>query len=154
MDTPREFALLVMEVADRAYLTAIGKEGYPVTRAMLNLRNPSLYPALVDTFAGHRDDFLVHFTTNTSSGKVREIPANPHGCAYYCHPRRFRGVALVGDLEVSRDASLRHALWHDDWTVYYPGGVEDPDYTVVSLHPRAVRGWSGAERFEFALGCK
>jgi general stress protein 26 len=153
MGESREFARLVMEVADRAYLTAVGADGYPVTRAMLNLRNSSLYPGLLDVFARHRDDFLVHFSTNTSSAKVREIPLNSRGCAYYCHPKRYRGVALVGDLEISRDATLRRALWQNEWIVYYPGGVDDPDYTVVTLRPRSVRGWSGAERFEFAPGC-
>lgn len=152
MEMPKEFALLMTEVADRSYLTTIGDDGYPRTRAMLNLRNPSLYPTLADLFAAHRDDFLVYFSTNLSSHKVREIPENPRGCAYYCHPKRWRGAALVGDLEVERDAAVRHGLWHEEWTVYYPGGVDDPDYAVLCLRPRRVSGWNGRETFEFELG--
>ncbi len=149
--TEREFARLTTEVADRAYLTTVGADGYPRTRAMLNLRNPSLYPSLSGLFAAHRDDLLVYFGTNTASHKVGEIAACARGCAYYCHPTRWHGVSLIGDLEVTRDRELRILLWQDAWTAYYPAGVEDPDYSVVVLRPHAVSGWNGREAFRYDL---
>lgn len=45
---------LIVEVADRAYLTMMADDGYPRTRAVLNLRNPSLYPDQVGPFDRHR----------------------------------------------------------------------------------------------------
>ena len=51
---PQELARLIVEVADRAYLTTMADDGYPRTRAVLNLRNPSLYPDQVDLFDRHR----------------------------------------------------------------------------------------------------
>ena len=120
---------------------------------MMN-QNPSLYPALGDLFAAHRDDFLVYFSTNASSSKLRGIAANPRGCAYYCHPKRWRGVALIGDLDVVADAAVRRTLWHDEWKVYYPGGVDDPDNAVLCLRPYCISGWNGHETFEFVLGSR
>ncbi len=152
MNSQRDLALSVMEVVDRAYLTTLTADGYPETRAILNLRNPSLYPGQAELFAAHRDDLLVYVTTNTSSEKIRQIERSWHGCVYYCHPKEFRGVALVGDLAIVRDSAVRHALWNEGWTIYYPGGVDDPDNAVVSLRPRWVRGWYERGRFEFAIG--
>jgi general stress protein 26 len=149
--TDREFALLMMDVADRAYLTTIGEDGFPRTRAMLNLRNPSLYPKQVELFAPHRKDLRVHMSSSPESAKARQIERNPHGCVYYCHPTRWLGVALIGDLEVTRDADLRRAMWNDGWEIYYPKGIDDPDYAVLTLRPRRVEGWTSEGRFEFAV---
>ncbi len=147
----QEFARLMMEVADRTYLTTMGEDGFPRTRAMLNLRNPSLYPRQVELFAPHRDDFLVYMSSSPESAKARQIERNPHGCVYYCHPTRWLGVALIGDLEVTRDADRRRALWNDGWEIYYPKGVDDPWYAVITLRPRRVEGWTREGRFEFAV---
>lgn len=149
--TDREFVLLLTEVADRAYLTTVGEDGYPRTRAILNLRNPSLYPKQAGLFASHRKDLVAHVSTNTSSSKIRQVERNPRGCIYYCHPTRWRGVALIGDLEVTHDVGLRRALWNDGWEVYYPKGVEDPDYAVITLRPLRVEGWTGGDRFGFEV---
>ena len=150
--TDTELTLLLMEVADRAYLTTVSEDGYPRTRAILNLRNPSLYPKQAALFATHRKDLLVYISTNTPSAKVRQIERDPRGCVYYCHPTRWRGVSLIGDLEVTRDDEIRHALWNEGWEIYYPKGIDDPDYAVVTLRPRRVEGWSGEGKFEFAVG--
>lgn len=148
----REFTLLMTEVADRTYLTTVGADGYPRTRAMLNLRNPSLFPKQAPLFAAHRGDLLVYMSTSPLSTKAQQIERNPRGCAYYCHPTRWRGAALIGDLEVTRDHDVRHALWNDGWEIYYPKGPDDPDYAVLALRPRRVEGWTGEGRFEFLVG--
>jgi len=83
---------------------------------------------------------------------VAQIRRDPRGSLYYCHPKRHRGVLLVGDLAVIDDSALRHALWNESWTMYYPGGPDDPDYTVLRLSPRRVEGWHGSGRFDFTLG--
>jgi general stress protein 26 len=150
--TDQEFVLLLTEVANRAYLTTVGEDGYPRTRAIMNLRNPSLFPKHADLFAAHRRDLVTYVSTNTSSAKVRQVERNPRGCIYYCHPTRWRGVALIGDLEVLRDAELRRSLWNDGDEIYYPQGIDDPDYSVIALRPRWVEGWTGDGRMGFEVG--
>ena len=63
----------LMETAGAVYLTTNGPGGYPHTRAMLNLRNREQYPGQVPLFAGHEEDLLVYFSTNTSSKKLLQI---------------------------------------------------------------------------------
>jgi general stress protein 26 len=151
MEDWRHFAQQVMAEADRAYLTTFEEDGYPRTRAILNLRNPALYPGQASLFETHADDFLIYVTTNTSSAKVAQIRRDPRGSVYYCHPSRYHGLLLVGDLEIVDDSALRHALWNEAWTCYYPEGPDDPDHTVLRLAPKLAEGWQGPGRFAFRI---
>ena len=147
----RQFSLEVMERTWEVYVTTI-ENGFPATRAMDNLRNRMRFPKLRELFKCHKDDFRVLLTTNTSSAKMQHIRKNPAVCVYYCEPLQFHGVALNGKVEIVKDAELKHALWHDYWAeYYYPEGVNDPDYTVLSLYPMQAKGWSGSGRFEFTI---
>jgi general stress protein 26 len=76
-DEARYISLQLMEVAKAAYLTTIDIDGHPQTRAMFNLRNIYQFPNLRKLFYNHRADFLVLFTTNTSSIKVVQARNNP-----------------------------------------------------------------------------
>jgi general stress protein 26 len=147
----KRVSVALMETAEAAYLTTIGADGYPDTRAMLNLRNRGQYPDQAHLFAPHQDDLMIYFSTNTSSNKVRQIKSNPNVSVYYCKPGKFHGLTLVGDIEIVDDAEIRKALWNDGWERYYPGGPDDPDHTVLRLYPRFARGWYESSRFEFSL---
>jgi len=149
LDSLREACLKLIERAPAAYLTTIAPNGYPHTRAMLNLRNRRQYPAHAHLFSTHQEDLLIYFTTNTSSGKIKELNANPKASVYYCDPSRFHGVMLAGDLHVVDDPLLRRDLWTPGWERYYPGGPDDPDHTILALLPTLVTGWHRAARFSF-----
>jgi general stress protein 26 len=142
----------LMETAQVACVTTIGPGGYPYTRAMFNLRNKEQFSGQVQLFAGHQDDLLVYFSTNTSSQKLVQIKADPRVSVYYCNPGQFHGVMLSGDVEVVDDSELRHALWNEGWERYYPGGPDDPDHTALRLQPKRVMGWYKGSRFEFGIG--
>jgi general stress protein 26 len=147
----RRFALELMESSDAVYLTTVDRDGFPQTRAMLNLRNRQQYPSLVELFAPHKDDLLVLFTTNTSSGKTQQIRANPAVSAYFCVPAKFHGLMLGGVAEIVNDSHLKAAIWQDGWECYYPKGADDPDNTVLRLMPSVAKGWHGEGPFEFKL---
>ncbi|MDR0367952.1 MAG: pyridoxamine 5'-phosphate oxidase family protein, partial [Bacteroidales bacterium] len=88
--------LKVMQTASLVYLTNIDKEGFPSTRAMLNLKNPNEYPGLVAVHEAEENPLTVFLTTNTSSQKFAEIKQNGKACLYYCEPQKFYGVLLQG----------------------------------------------------------
>lgn len=150
----KQSCLELIETADATYLSTIGLDGFPHTRAMLNLRNRRQYPHQVDLFAAHREDLLLYFTTNTSSIKLEQIRVNPNACAYYCHPRLFQGVMLAGTLAIMEDSALRRALWSEGWERYYPQGPDDPDHSVLALTPSFLEGWINASRFAFSLNAE
>jgi general stress protein 26 len=125
----------LMEAAEAAYLTTIDEKGFPHTRAMFNLRNSSHFPPLRGLFAEHKNDFLVLFTTNTSSVKIGQIENNPSSCVYYCIPMEFRGLMLAGNVRIVDDPDLKERIWQEGWERYYPEGRKDPDYAVLSMYP-------------------
>jgi len=119
---------------------------------MLNLRRPGDYSGLVSRFREHEKDLMIFFTTNTSSEKVRQIMKNPLVSAYFCRSREWRGVNLSGRIELVEDPAVKLAFWQEGWSMYYPGGVEDPDYALLRLSPSLVTGYHKMERYEFVPG--
>jgi len=142
----------LMEVAPMVYLTTIDPQGWPQTRALLNLRNRAQFHGLGGYFKNHREDFLVLLGTNTSSNKIAHIRNNPRVSVYYCKPLDFRGLMLGGEAEIVTEGLLKEEIWQEGWTYYYPEGVGDPDYAVVVLHPQMGRYYHRLDTCEFRLG--
>ncbi len=131
----KQLSLQLMKVADVAYLTTIDHDGFPQTRALFNLRNQQQFPVLADFFSKQQDDLLIYFTTNTASAKLAQLRDNPKVSVYYCQPNNFHGLMLSGVMEIVTTPAVKAALWQPGWELYYPGGVQDPDYTVLKLRP-------------------
>ncbi len=147
----KQECLKLMETTDAAYLGTIDGDGFPQTRAMLNLRNKKQFGALATVFEGHGEDFLTYFTTNSSSTKMSQIKTNPKVSAYFCSPGTFHGLMLGGNIEVVVDRELKKGIWQDGWEMYYPGGADDPEHTILRLLPAFGKGWRGEGPFEFEL---
>ena len=102
-----------------AYLSYVDEDGYPVTRAMLILEHGCI-----------KTHYL---STNTSSGKISALLANPKASLYYCDPDHYQGALFVGDIEVCTDMETKSFLWREGFEMYYPKGVTDADYCVLKL---------------------
>ncbi|HEX2919680.1 MAG TPA: pyridoxamine 5'-phosphate oxidase family protein [Bacteroidales bacterium] len=131
----------LIKKTDAAYLTTLDSNGFPSTRAMLNLRNGKLFPHLVEFMSKYDEDLTLFFTTNTSSTKVRQIIANPKVSVYYCDPRSWHGFMCQGEIEIVIDKSIKHALWIDEWIMYYPEGKDSEDYAILKLKPSYVKSY-------------
>jgi len=147
----KRLSLKLMATSKAAYLTTIDEKGFPHTRAMTNLRNKIQKPNLTSLFSGHVEDYLILFSTNTSSTKVRHVKSNPKVSVYYSDPEKWQGVMFGGEIEIAADVKLKQAIWDDGMKKYYPGGYDDPDHTVLRLHPRMVKGWDGQRFTTFAF---
>ena len=99
---------------------SVDQEGFPWTKAMLKPRKREG----IKTF---------YFTTNTFSIRVAQYKANPKASIYFCDAKGFKGMMLRGTMEVLTDAASKEMIWHDGDTEYYPGGVTDPNYCVISI---------------------
>ena len=144
-------SLELMETAEAAIVTTIDPEGFPQTRAMFNLRRGEQFPGLAALFKKRPDDFLAYFTTNTSSSKIAHIKVNPRVSVYYCKPGEFRGLMLSGQVELVADRTEKERVWQKGWEQYYPGGVHDPDHTVLRLRPMIAKYYHQLEFFTFDL---
>ncbi|MDR0704313.1 MAG: pyridoxamine 5'-phosphate oxidase family protein [Planctomycetaceae bacterium] len=132
--------LEMMENALFVELTTIDRNGFPSTRAMLNLRNKQQYPHLVESYKTESNPLAVYLTTNTSSEKIEEIMENRNACLYYCHPETFHGILLQGTIEHVTDKIFKQKIWQDGWEIYYPKGEED--YSVLRFVPNRLKIYS------------
>jgi general stress protein 26 len=145
----KKLSLELMESSKAAYLTTIDLEGFPITRAMFNLRNSEQFPEFSEFFKSLDNEFEIYISTNTSSTKTSHIKKNPKICVYYCEPENFKGVMFGGEAEFIHDMNLKKKVWLDWWTKYYPQGVEDPDYTLFRLKPRKGEFYYKLQKVQF-----
>ncbi len=107
-------------------ISSIDELGFPNTKAML----PPRKRVGVSTF---------YFTTNTSSMRVSQYLNNNKACVYFFDKRFYRGVMLVGKMEVLTDQETKEMIWEEGDTMYYPLGVTDPDYCVLKFSTEKIR---------------
>ncbi|MFC2134340.1 pyridoxamine 5'-phosphate oxidase family protein [Bacteroidota bacterium] len=151
-DEIKKACLALMESAEIAYLSTIHPRGYPETRAIYNFRNKEQFPNLIDLFKNHDDDFFVYFTTDTSSQKMKQINENPNVSIYYCNMKEWHTLLLIGKAEEVTDAGILKSCWKDEWSQYYKGKWEDPEYTIIKLTPFRGKGWNVTKAYEFEIG--
>lgn len=126
---------------DKASLTQIcyvDDEGYPITKAMLKPRE--------------REGIKVFwFSTNTSSKKVKFFKSNPKASIYFVDKRFFRGISLVGTVEVLETTEAKERIWQKGDTMYYREGVTDPDYCVLRFTATKGRYYSNFKSEDFNI---
>lgn len=93
----------------------------------------------------------IYFSTNTSSRHVAQFRAEPKACLYFCDRRFFRGVLLRGVMEVLEDVESKEMLWQTGDTMYYHGGVTDPDYCVLRFTAVDGRMYGGFKSEDFTI---
>ena len=100
-------------------------DGFPISKAMLAPRE--------------RDGIKTFwFSTNTSSNKVKCLKSNPKASIYFVDKRFFRGISLLGTVEVLETPEAKERIWRDGDALYYREGIADPDYCVLRF--TAIRG--------------
>jgi len=132
--------LRAMETLPFVDLTTIDRNGFPSTRAMLNLRNKQRYPHMVALHEMAVDPLTVYLTTNASSEKFSEIQQDSRACLYFCEYQSFHGILLQGMVEIVTDTAIRQKAWQKGWEVYYPKG--DSDYALLRFVPNKVKVYS------------
>ena len=147
----KKLGLNLMEESKAAFLTTIDPDGFPITRAMFNLRNKEQFPEFSELFEKQQNQFTIYITTNTSSSKVAYLNKNPKMCVYFCDTEDFKGFMLGGSVEIVDDLKVKKKIWLDWWTQYYPKGVEDPDYTLLRLEPKNARYYHKLNNVKFEL---
>ena len=121
-----------------AFIGMVDGEGYPVTKAMLSVRK--------------REGIkYIYLSTNTSSRKVEIYRNNPKACLYFCDSRFFKGLCLKGVMEVLEDQESKEAIWRDGDSIYYPGGVRDPDYCVLRFTASSGSYYANFREEEFTI---
>lgn len=122
-----------------AFISSIDKDGFPVMRAMLRPRK----------IKGN----TIWFSTNTSSNKVAELTNNPKSCVYFYHKGLFKytGILLRGTVEIMTDQGTKNMIWKRGDTIFYKGGVTDPDYCVLKFTIQSGRAYCDLKTEEILM---
>lgn len=121
-----------------AQICYVDDEGFPITKAMLKPRE--------------REGIQIFwFTTNTSSNKVKFFKKNPKASIYFVDKRFFRGVSLIGTVEVLETEEAKERIWQEGDTQYYHEGVTDPDYCVLRFTAKKGRYYSNFKSEDFNI---
>lgn len=126
MAISNESVAKLIEHSAVSIISSVDENGFPNTKAMLPPRK--------------RDGLKTfYFTTNTSSMRVQQYQKNKKACIYFFDKHFFRGVMLVGTMEVLTDQKTKDMIWQDGDTMYYPLGITDPDYCVLKFTAAKMR---------------
>ncbi len=124
-----------------AFICSVDEEGFPNVKAMLRPRK---------TDGLHR----FYFSTNTSSMRVKQYMNNPNACIYFYHKGliKYTGVMLKGRMEVLTDQATKDMIWRRGDTMFYKGGVTDPDYCVLRFTAEGGRFYRDFKTESFPVG--
>lgn len=128
----------VIESQSTAFIGSVDQQGFPNMKAMLAPRK--------------REGIKIfYFTTNTSSQRVAQYSKNNKASIYFYDHRFFKGVQLLGTMEVITDLAVKKAIWQEGDMMYYPQGVTDPDYCVLKFTASKGRYYSDFKSKTFAI---
>jgi general stress protein 26 len=130
-------SLALLERSTIGLVGSVDANTYPNIKAMLNMEHEGLKK--------------IWFSTNTSSKRVAQFIQNPKACVYYVDQEQFKGLMLVGTMEVLQDPDTRQRLWRTGFEKYYPLGVGDPDYSVLRFTSQWGNYYHALENLSFEV---
>ena len=138
MRNPEQTIGKMIDKAGTSFISYVDHEGFPITKAMLKPRERNGIKEL-------------WFSTNTSSNKVKYFRDNNKASVYFMDRRFFRGVSLVGTIEVIETPEVKERIWQKGDRMYYKEGVTDPDYCVLKFTAVKGRYYSNFKSEDFEI---
>ena len=123
-----------------SFICSVDENNYPNMKAMLKPRKR----------VGLKE---FYFSTNTSSMRVKQFLNNPNASIYFYHKGfiKYTGVMLVGKMEVLTDQETKNMIWRKGDTIFYKGGVTDPDYCVLKFTAQSGRYYCNLKTEDFEI---
>lgn len=138
MRNPEQTIGNLIDKQNVSFIASISEEGFPNMKAMLPPRKR----------IGIKEFW---FTTNTSSMRVAQYRKNPNASIYFYDKRFFRGVMLIGTMEVLEDDDSKQMIWQEGDTMYYAKGITDPDYCVLKFTAQSGRYYANFKSETFLV---
>lgn len=118
-----------------AYMALIDENGFPSVSTLSSIRTKGIYQA--------------YYSTGISGNKAKRILKNNK--ASVCYRKGDDNVTLVGYAEVLTDKKTKKDLWQDWFINHFPGGIDDPEYCIISFITQRVSLWIDSESAEFNI---
>jgi general stress protein 26 len=137
LDNSKKTANELIETCGIAMVGSISDAGFPNVKAMLKCETDGLK--------------TMWFSTNTSSKRVSQFKQDPRACVYFVDEKDFKGLMLVGEMQVLNDHESRSRLWKEGCEIYYPQGIDDPDYSVLKFTAKWGNYYHGLKNVSFEI---
>src|SRR5699024_8409921 len=138
MKNPEETIEKMIDTSCTSFDSYVDEDEYPITKTMLKPRKRN----------GIKE---IWFSTNTSSDKVRYFRKNNKASIYFIDKRYFRGVSLIGTIEVLETTEAKEMIWQTGDEMFYKEGVSDPDYCVLKFTAHKGRYYSNFKSENFDI---
>ena len=123
------------------FLSCVGEDGYPMTKAVV----PGKHRVLLSE---------LYFCTNTSSKFAAEINKNPKTHVYFYSRKLivWQGCSLKGDMEIVTDMSVKEKFWDNKYKgAYEQRSFTDPDFCVLKFIPKSGRFYANFKVEDFEV---
>ena len=139
--TPKEKAERLHRKVNTFFLSCVGSDGYPLTKAVV----PGKYRESLKE---------LYFCTNTSSKFASEIIKNPKSNVYF-YSRKviwFKGCMLKGDMVIVTEMDIKEKYWSILYKNAYPQkSFTNPDFCVLRFTPTQGRFYSDFKLADFEI---
>ena len=111
------------------------------------VRQPESRPMQI---ANVEEDGNVWFFTGKSGRVVDEIVKEPMVLLVF-QDQRSAYLSVRGSARVVQDRARAKELWKEAYKVWFPGGVDDPELTLLAVYPISAEYWDnrGMNRLEY-----
>jgi len=127
--TTKEKAEKLHKKVNTFILSCVGKDGYPLTKAVV----PGKYRESINE---------LYFTTNTSSKFADAIAENPKAGVYFYRRKLivWQGCNLKGKIEIVSDLKIKEKFWLEKFkNAYEEKSFKDPDFCLLKFTAEAGR---------------
>ena len=128
---------VLVENTKNAFVSSVDSTGHPNTKAMFALK--------------HEGISTHFFSTNVSAKRTQQFLCNPKACVYFCNEAEFKGLMLIGEMQVCTDRAHKAMLWQDGFEIYYPNGIDDEDYCVLKFIASKGNYYHGLKNTTFVM---
>ena len=91
------------------------------------------------------------FCAGLDSPKIDELHADPRVGVILQGKTKY--ASLSGNATIDRDRSRIHAMWKEDWKIWFPGGKNDPNLCLIDVDVTEGEYWdnSGARGVRYIV---
>jgi general stress protein 26 len=109
--------------------------------AMLATKGGSLH-ARPMAVAEVTNEGVVVFVSSLESAKIYEIENDPRGFVTFQGSARY--VSAIGGIHIDRNRAEIKRLWHENWRVWFPQGMDDPTICLLRFEIYQGEYWDMA----------
>ncbi len=87
------------------------------------------------------DDGSLWFFSGLDSEHAENIRHDPRVHLIFSNAASYEFLTVYGEAEILRDIEKTHELWKPMVKAWFPGGIDDPNLSLVRVDPAKVHYW-------------